>query len=102
VGVEHRLAGGDVELPAVPRTPDDLAVALPAVLAGALRDAQPREQPLTEGGELVGTDVRQRVELAVDVEHADREPLDVDEQALAGRQVGRPADLVAAHQPGSS
>src|SRR5207247_7258320 len=63
VRVEDRPSTRDVELPAVPRAAQDLALAPPAVLAGLAWQRHPFDRPQTQRRALVPAAVAQRVAL---------------------------------------
>ena len=93
------FAGAHVELPAMPRAADDLALARIAVLAGLARLDQPSETALAQAAALMRAAVGEREELALDVEHGDLTAADVDELARAGRKLAHIRNDVFRHAP---
>src|SRR5262249_53545225 len=102
VRLADRAAGGEVELPAVPRAAQNLAITRPHVLARGGRQGHPLDTAQAERTALVRTTISQGVERAVDVEDADGAAVDINDLPLAGRQIGDCADDVAGHHSTSN
>src|SRR6185437_4520940 len=92
------LAGAHVELPAVPRAAQDLALARKAVGSGLARFHQAAEHALGERSALMRAAVEHAEELAADVEDGDRAALDGDQFARHGRDFPRRGHDVLAHR----
>src|SRR5207237_311935 len=94
------LPGRDVELERVPRAGHDLTLPDPGELPigmGPVVD-RARHVPFTERTALVRAEVRQRMERAADVEHAELAPPDPDDAMLALREILDRADrMLAGH-----
>src|SRR5580704_16248121 len=91
------FAGAHVELPAVPRAADDLALPRVAVLAGLAGLDQAGQAAFAQAAALMRAAVGKREELALDVEHRDLAALDVDELAGAGWKLAQCSDHVLGH-----
>jgi hypothetical protein len=50
------------------------------------------DRPAGEDAAIMGTDVLDRVELTLDVEHRNLRPVDIDDAMRAGREFGRGGD----------
>src|SRR5689334_5635426 len=99
-GIEPRAPGGAVELPAVPRAPQDPALARVAVLAGRDRGDQPGQRPPAEPAARVRAGLAQRVVPPAGVEPPVRAGVDLDGLALAGADlVGRAHDVAGHGDP---
>src|SRR5436305_13756266 len=94
VGVAPRLSGADVELPGVPGTADDLAAADVVVMPGLVRQHEAGEIALAQAAAAMRTAVRQREELAAEVEHDDGAAVGADQLAAARRDFARGRDDV--------
>lgn len=83
----------------MPRAGDDLAVADPGELpvGGGGAGGGAVDAALAEGAELVGADVWQGVQLAVDVEDADGDAAQLDHLVAARREVAQRAGVVFGH-----
>src|SRR5215218_9965422 len=98
--VGQRAARRDLELPAMPLAAQDLPLAPVDEVAAGRRQHGPGDPAGAQLATLVRAAVVERVEAAVDVEDADAAPGDLDDAALARRQLGRCADLSARrHRP---
>ena len=95
-GVAVRLAGADVEFPAVPGAAEDFAEPGVFDLAGIGGLREPDQRPFAQGRALMRAAVQQAEELAVDVEHRDRALVDGEEFARARRQLVHRGDDVTA------
>src|SRR5207247_8701291 len=82
--IRERPAGEQIELPAMPRAGEDLALAAPAELAGRRGERGSTEAAAADRRLLVRADVEHRHKRAVDVEHPDRASLDLDDLPLTG------------------
>src|SRR5262249_28885862 len=92
------LSGADVELPAVPRAADDLA--LPGVfdLAGIRGAREPDQRALAQRRALMRAAIEQAEELALDVEDRDRPVVDGDEFTRPRRQLADGGNHMSGHQ----
>src|SRR2546427_11686409 len=97
VGLADGAAGGEGELPAVPRTAEDLAAARPQVLAGGGGKRHAFNAAQAEWAALVRAGVAQRVEAVVDVEDADGAAFDLYDLAFTGWDLPDAADDVTGH-----
>src|SRR5262249_21564812 len=91
------LAGRDLELPAVPRAAQELALPRDPVFAGAVGLHEPDHRALAQSAARMRAAVGKRVERAVDVEHADVAALDGHALARAGRNLVDSRDHMPAH-----
>src|SRR5262245_51211031 len=101
-GIAPRLAGPDVEFPAVPGAADDLARAGVAIVAGPVRFHEPGLLALKQAAAAVRAAVVEGEELAAQIEHDDRAAIDLRELARAGRNVADCGDHVLGHAVSSS
>ncbi|MEZ5864415.1 MAG: hypothetical protein R3D25_10255 [Geminicoccaceae bacterium] len=92
--MKTRLAGLQLELPAVPRAAQDLALPLELELAGLAALDEPFDDALAERRALVRAAVAHRVERVVDVEDPDAPAGDVDDAPPAHGNLVRVANLV--------
>src|SRR5206468_12951524 len=81
------LAGADVELPAVPRAAQDLALARVDVFPRLGRLQQPGQHAVAQAAALMRAAVEQAEILAADVEDRDRPTLHRDQLARARRDL---------------
>src|SRR5262245_2736457 len=96
-GIAPRLAGADVEFPAVPGAADNLARAGIAIVAGPVRYHEPGLLALKQAAAAVRAAVVEGEELAAQIEHDDRAAIDLRELARAGRNVADRGDHVLFH-----
>src|SRR5262245_22670735 len=101
-GIAPRLAGADVEFPAVPGATDDLARTGVAIVAGSVRLHEPGLPTLKQAAAAVRASVVESEELAAQIEHDDRTPIDLRELARAGRNVADRGDHVLGHAVSAS
>src|SRR6476469_4405517 len=95
--IVDRPAGCDIELPAMPGTAQDLAVAGPDILTRFARQGHALDRPKAERCCLVRAAVAQRKEAAVHVEDADRASFELDDLALARPELAGPTYHMLAH-----
>lgn len=95
----QRDPGGDIKLNPVPGAGDDFAVADPGELPvrGGGAGGGAVDGALAEGAELVRADVRQGVQLAVDVEDANGDAAKLHHLVAARREVAQRAGVVLCH-----
>ena len=86
-GVEHRLAGDDVEFPAMPRAPDNFSVLAVIVFMRLRRQHDAHDFAGAQLGELVRTYVFHRVVVVFDIENADGLALELYDHALSRPQL---------------
>ena len=101
-GPAYGASGGHVELPAVPGTTEDLALARPEIFAGAARGALwcLSQAALAEGRALMGAAIAEGIVGSVHIEHADRATVNLHDFARARRDLRRsPPDAPPSTQP---
>src|SRR5579883_1307811 len=96
--IAPRLAGAQVELPAVPWAADDLAAARIAIAARLARLDEAGQAPLVQATALVRALVAEREKLAFDVEDHDLPALDIDQPACTGWKFAQARDDVLRHE----
>src|ERR1700749_126014 len=92
-GIGQRLAGGDVELPGVPRASHDLSGTLPGNRIGLVRDRGSGDLSLAQRAARMRAEIGKCEELPVDIENADRSAVDLDDPGLSGFEIARGANL---------
>src|SRR5690606_29967035 len=97
LGIAPRLAGADVEFPAVPRAAHELTLALDAVLAGTIGQHDAGDHPGAQRPSLMRTAVGDGKILAVDIEDADLAALHFHDLVLAGLQLPGIRDDMTTH-----
>src|SRR6185437_8480635 len=102
VEVAPGLAGADVELPAVPRAAQHLALPYQAELAGTIRLGETDEHATAQRRALVRAAIYQREMLAADVEHADLAALHRDDLAVPRRDLAHAGDDMPGHRSGEA
>ena len=92
---EERPPAFEVELPLVPWAAQDEAQPRVLVLEADCRNRRAGDDAAAELSALVRAAVVQREEAAVDVEHADASPVEVDDQPFARGELIGAADAIA-------
>src|SRR5262245_58441320 len=100
--IAPRLAGADVELPAVPGTFHHLTRPRIAILARHLRLDQPGLDAIAKTAAAVRATIVERKEIAGEIEHHDGAAVHVDELAGARRDLIDARNHVAGHWRQSS
>src|SRR5580704_9498634 len=97
-GIAPRLAGADVELPTMPRALHHLARPGVAVLSRRRRFDKAGLDAVGEAAAAVRAAIGEREELAAEIVDHDRTAADLDQLALAGRDLIDAGDDMAGHQ----
>src|SRR3984957_6596088 len=92
-----RLPGADIELPAMPRATDDLALARILVLPRLVGLDEPGQDALAHRAALMRAAVEQAEELAAEIEHRDRTAAHGHQLPAARWNLGNRRDHVLVH-----
>src|SRR5258708_2342099 len=97
--IEDGTAGRDIELPAMPGTAHDLAIARPDIFTGFARHRHSLERPQTERSSLMWAPIAQRVVCPLDIADADRASIHFDDLPPAGGNFTHSPDHMPSHPP---
>src|SRR5215210_6354332 len=101
-GRGEALASGDIELDAVPRAGDDLALAHPLERPASRGGAGHRavDRPRAERTKLMGTDIGEGVKVSVHIEDPDLDPPQLHDAVCPRRErLNRPHDILSHLRP---